>query len=266
MRNYRTVEQAVANSRWTQDVAAPLSYMGLMQCMELWREISTVDRNLEMDDEFSWPASTTGAYTAGSTYERLSQGLLRYPLTDNIWRNVAPLKCRLFVWLAAQKRVWTSDRRFRHGLQDHTSPCFICLQEEDTIEHILIQCPNARQVWFRLFQEIQLQVATPTEHDELQTWWLREASTCAKKDRKNFNVTVIMACWSLWKHRNAWAFSDTRKQYPVEQHVRVLVDEVQLWIRARRGGGNGGGDVGDSFLTGGVHLCVLFATLPDSCT
>ena len=215
-----------------------------MQCMELSREVNAVDISQEHEDEFSWPASTSGVYTAKSTYERLSQGLLRFPLAENIWRNAAPLKCRIFVWLAAQKRVWTSDRRFRHGLQDHTSPCFVCLQEEDTIEHIMIQCPHARQVWFRLFQEIQFQTSVPTQHDNLQAWRLREASRCTTRDRKNFNATVTMVCWSLWKHRNAWVFGDTRKQFSVEQHVIKLVDEVQLWIRARRGSANGGGEEG----------------------
>ena len=35
-----------------------------------------------------------------------------------VWRSWAPLKCKIFAWLAMQYRLWTSDRRARHGLQD----------------------------------------------------------------------------------------------------------------------------------------------------
>lgn len=33
----------------------------------------------------------------------------------------------LFCWLALRYRLWTSDRRHRHGLQDAPDPCFTCL-------------------------------------------------------------------------------------------------------------------------------------------
>ena len=120
----------------------------------------------------------------------------------------------------------------------------MCRSKADIIEHILIQCPHARQVWFRTFQELQIPATIPTEHDELQVWWSREATRRTIRDMNNFNAMVIMSCWSLWKHRNAWVFGDTRKQFAVEQPVRKLVDEIQLWIRARRGCENGDGEAG----------------------
>ena len=65
-----------------------------------------------------------------------------------IWRSWAPLKIKNCVWLAFKCRLWTSDRRVRHGLQEETSSCFTCLQEEDTVAHIFAGCIYARQVWF----------------------------------------------------------------------------------------------------------------------
>jgi hypothetical protein len=39
-------------------------------------------------------------------------------VAEKIWRSHAPLKCKSFMWLAAQHRLWTSDPRLRHVLQD----------------------------------------------------------------------------------------------------------------------------------------------------
>jgi hypothetical protein len=71
-----------------------------------------------------------------------------------IWRSFAPLKCKIFGWLAIRRRLWTSDRRAQHGLQDHLDPCGTCLQEEDNVDHILSQCLYAKMVWFDCLRKL----------------------------------------------------------------------------------------------------------------
>jgi hypothetical protein len=119
-----------------------------VQCIRLWEAIEDVDRVHEEPDKFSWTGASNGQYTAKSTYKMLWQGTHEFAMYKPIWRSYAPLKCKIFGWLALKHRLWTSDRRHRHGLQDQTSTCFTCLQEEDTVEHILVQCPYARQTSF----------------------------------------------------------------------------------------------------------------------
>jgi hypothetical protein len=45
---------------------------------------------------------------------------------------------RYFAWLALRYRLWTSDRRHRHGLQDHIDPSLLCLQQDDTVCSVLM--------------------------------------------------------------------------------------------------------------------------------
>jgi hypothetical protein len=82
-------------------------------------------------------------------------------MSSPVWKSFAPAKCNIFVWLALKYRIWTSDRRARHGLQDHPNPCYRCLQEEDTVDHILTQCPYARQVWFDVLCSAGLNIQEP---------------------------------------------------------------------------------------------------------
>uniref|UniRef100_A0A8R7QH62 Uncharacterized protein n=1 Tax=Triticum urartu TaxID=4572 RepID=A0A8R7QH62_TRIUA len=46
-------------------------------------------------------------------------------LVPTHWNSWVPLNCKIFICLASQHRVWTSDRQVRRGLQDHILPCFL---------------------------------------------------------------------------------------------------------------------------------------------
>ena len=144
-RNRRTVQQALEDNSWVQDVAGELSFTGHIQFLNLCQAIATTHRDDSSLDTFAWPADASGQYSARSVYNMLCQGRERVPYASCIWRSWAPLKCKIHVWLTIQHRIWTSDRRARHGLQDHPSACFTCLQEEDNAEHIHLQCSYASQ-------------------------------------------------------------------------------------------------------------------------
>lgn len=82
----------------------------------LWVQIAGVQRDSTVPDSFTWLCFNSGEYTARSTYDMLCQGRIRISMVDCIWKSQAPLKCKLFSWLTLKHKVWTSDRRARHGL------------------------------------------------------------------------------------------------------------------------------------------------------
>lgn len=154
--NSRTVQWALEGEQWSADIPDITSHMALLQLMHLRQAIASVHRDTQMPDTFLWPCATSTRYSAKSTYDRLCEGLPTCPYAAAIWRSWAPLKCKIFTWLAAQYRLWTADRRTRHGLQEHTSACYTCLQEEDTVDHILVQCGYARGTWLGCFDALHL--------------------------------------------------------------------------------------------------------------
>ena len=127
-RNSRTVAQGLDHNAWLSDVPGTMAYRGARECLVLWAAINGVERDPASTDCFLWPWSPSGAYSASSTYKMLVQGRELFPLAEPIWKSGATPKSKLFVWLATQHRIWTSDRRMRHGLDDHVSPCFVCLR------------------------------------------------------------------------------------------------------------------------------------------
>jgi hypothetical protein len=64
-------------------------------------------------------------------------------------------------------------------------------QEEDTSEHILVQCVTAREVWFGCAHKLNLSYTPPTQDDTLQEWWLQERARFRPKERKGFDGLVV---------------------------------------------------------------------------
>jgi hypothetical protein len=233
MKNSRTVEQALVDDLWVADVVDEQSMMGAMEGARLWMEVRRVIRDTSMPDEFTWPACESGQYTARDTYIRLTQGGEQFQLHEAIWKSPATPKSKLFIWLAAQHQIWTSDRRARHNLQDHPSSCFVCLQEEDNAEHILMQCVFAREVWHTCGQRLGFHYIVPSTDCVLEAWWTRERWRFGRKRRKHFDALVCTICHALWQHRNEWVFGNTERQHSAQSLAGIIVDEYKLLLRAR---------------------------------
>ncbi|KAK1617070.1 hypothetical protein QYE76_022587 [Lolium multiflorum] len=132
--------------------------------------------------------------------------------------------------------IWSSDRRASHGLQEHPDPCYTCLQEEDTVDHILTQCPYARQVWFDVLRIAGPNIQEPGLDANLERWWTEARKRVRKLDRKRFDSMVIITAWTLWKQRNARVFGNAREQKDPTQILAAIKEEFHLWELARRGG------------------------------
>jgi hypothetical protein len=172
-RNSRMVAQGLENNRWTEDFQGVLTDGEAQECFALWTEIQATPTNSNIADQFSWP-SPSKVYTAKSTYDRLAIGVRRFPVSSGIWKSKASPRCKDFMWRTMHDRLWTSDRRFWHGLQDHMSTCFVYLQEEDTTNHVLLQCVTAREVWHICRENFELNIEEPTPHSVFQDWWSNE--------------------------------------------------------------------------------------------
>ncbi|KAK1597004.1 hypothetical protein QYE76_048296 [Lolium multiflorum] len=172
----------------------------------------------------------------------LMEGSIRWVLWEIIWQSKGTPKSKLFVWLAAQHRIWTSDRRLRHGLQAHSSPCFLCLQEEDTAELILVQCVFAREVWHLCRQALRLNFEIPTTDSTIQSWWTRERARFSNKDRKWFDGLVCTVCHGVWKNRNAYCFHNVQRQHTVHTLVARILEEFRLIRQAHRANRSEEGD------------------------
>ena len=69
-------------------------------------------------------------------------------------------------------------------------------------------------------------------------------ATMPGKVRRNLDNLVCLVCWSLCKNRNPWVFGNTDKQYTAVRLAARVLDEINLWMMARRGTRLGGTRLG----------------------
>jgi hypothetical protein len=235
-KNKRKVSEGLLENAWVQDLAGEISIEGCIQCIRLWEEIEKVNRNDAIPDKYVWKGAKLGVYSAKDTYDMLCQGRVIDSTFRQVWKAKAPLKGKMFCWLALRYRLWTSDRRVNHSLQTTRSACFTCLQAEDTVDHILIQCPYSRLVWYGCFQAMSVHLQEPTIEDNLENWWSATRVRVPKTDRRKFDALVILIARTLWKQRNAQVFGNVHMQWTTERIISNVQEEFKLWELAFAGG------------------------------
>ncbi|XP_047075931.1 uncharacterized protein LOC124685957 [Lolium rigidum] len=235
-KNARTIAQAMRENKWIRDISGTLATRGARVCVALWNAINSVHRQTGEPDKLSWPWNSSGTYTTSSTYRMLCQGRVRFELGTEIWSSKATPKAKLFMWLAVQHRIWTADRRMRHGLQPQSSACYVCLQEEDTAEHLLMQCVLAREVWHKCRVLLGLQFEAPLRDSTVQQWWSVERGKFRDKERHWFDSLVCTAGHALWKNRNAWCFNNVHQQRSTDELTALILDEFYKLKAVHRSG------------------------------
>ena len=95
-----------------------------------------------------------------TAYDAYFLGTIRFAPWKRIWKSWAPMKSKLFIWLATNNRRWTSDRLAKRGLP-HPAACPLCDQDDETIQHIRFLCIFAREVRTLVIRNLNLVAVVP---------------------------------------------------------------------------------------------------------
>ncbi|KAK1698988.1 hypothetical protein QYE76_015685 [Lolium multiflorum] len=135
-----------------------------------------------LEDAFRWRWTADGVYSAKSAYGAFFAGTTVAPVASQIWRSRGPYSCKFFAWLASRNRCWTVDRLQRRGLP-HPVACPLCDQESESIQHLLLGCVVAREVWAWALARWGKMEWLPSVDTELLQWW--SLLTCPPGSRRN---------------------------------------------------------------------------------
>ncbi|WVZ83247.1 hypothetical protein U9M48_030415 [Paspalum notatum var. saurae] len=224
----RTLKEGIQNSAWIKDIRGALTEIMVVEYVEVWEKVQQISLEPGRQDFFRWRWEPDGTYSAASAYKACFLGSTRFLGGDFIWRAKVPPKVKFFAWLAAQNRCWTADRRRRHGLQDDDR-CALCDQDQENINHLLLQCVFAREVWFRALRVLSWEAVVPSTSALLMEWWSVSRRRVHQDHRPTFDAVVLLVIWSLWKERNARVFDRGRSQPSV---LAKIVAEGKFWSLA----------------------------------
>lgn len=229
-RRRRTVKDALTAHRWVRDIAGARTQPVMLAILDPADKLAGVHLTPGLDDRFIWKWTASGDYSSASAYRAFFAGTTELLGARELWKTRAPPpKVKFFFWLGLHGRLWTSERRARHGLQQSPT-CVLCDQLDETHDHLLAECVYTREVWLCILSTFALGHLTPTADDTLLEWWLRTRARFHDDLQKAFDTLVLLVSWMLWKERNRRVFDDDPS--PATTLLDRVKEEADSWIAA----------------------------------
>ena len=135
-------------------------------------------------------------------------------------------KISFFTWEATCSKALTLDLIQKRGWA-LANKCFMCLEKEETIDHLLLHCTKTRVLWDLLFNLFGLSGVLPSSVRETLLSW--HGSFVGKKRKKVWRAAPLYIFWMVWKARNRLAFKDDVLSIPRLKYSFVL----SLWSEAK---------------------------------
>ena len=140
-------------------------------------------------------------------------------LDYNVLRGYAVLLLREGEFERARDLMLRMSRR--KGLSDEAT-CQLCDQELETIDHLLLQCPFSRSLWFEVLSIFGWGPWTPSAADSLKVWWFGLLSSLHGAARKKAGSIILLLLREIWLERNSRIF-----RY-LDRPVHILLDAIRL--------------------------------------
>lgn len=207
---------------WIQEIIEP--YMSEMNRLRLASVV--LDEVTGARDRMSWGESKDGLFTVKSAYTFLTRNTVPRPnmeaLYRRVWSVINPERVRVFLWLVTHQVIMTNMERKRRHLSEN-SVCPLCKGGDETILHVLRECPAAAGLWIRLVPR--------SKHQRFFTLplleWLFE--NLAKREPiwgDSWPTLFALTVWWCWKWRCGYVFGDEGKCRDRVQFLRGKAREV----------------------------------------
>lgn len=124
-----------------------------------------------------------------------------------IWSSQSLPKVKKFLWQCSVEAAIPTKRSLRLKKCYDSPLCPICLEEVETIEHMLLLCPWAMEVWSLCPLDIHIR---RERIYRIEQWMLETLDACRGEEVEAQNCGTIFSflCWNIWKARNAWVFEN----------------------------------------------------------
>ncbi|RVW34286.1 putative ribonuclease H protein [Vitis vinifera] len=193
-------------SGWTPLFARAFNDWEIDLVERLLQKIQAFRVQREEEDKMIWTASKNGAFSVRSLYSMMEQGGLSLFPSERIWRARVPPKVAFFAWEASWGKILTQEQLQRRGFS-LANRCFLCLSEEETVDHLLLHCVKTRVLWNLLFSLFGISwTLSCTVKTTLLGW---NGGFVEKRRKKAWQMAPLCIFWSVWKERNRGSLAES---------------------------------------------------------
>ena len=191
--------------------------------------LHTLGSNLphsEHGDRMIWKLSKKGDFNVRSFYDKLRGPLPIIFPWKGIWKVKVPTHVSFFVWSATWEKILTGDNLRCRGF-DFVNWCIMCRCNGETVNHLLLYCGKAFQLWSLVFRSFGISWVLPRSiADTLFGWW----NWFGKHSSRVWNLAPLCLMWCIWRKRNWRTFEDRDKSD--DQLLADFSGSLFYWSRA----------------------------------
>lgn len=190
-------------------------------------------------DRISWGKSPDGQFSVKSAYSLLTKDDSPKPHLGKLFACVrkveAPERVRIFLWLVIHQVIMTNVERHRRHLVD-SGLCQVCKSGDESILHVLRDCPAMAGIWQRLVAPRRVQSFFGKT---LLEWMYMNLSNEKEVDGVKWATRFAMAAWWGWKWRCRNVFDNHGRCRDRVRFVKDLAKEVAVAFNNSRARASG---------------------------
>lgn len=195
-------------------------------------EEAQFDHGATEPDTILWTRTASGEYSARSAYDMQFEGGALSSFPKTVWKVWAPFRCKFFMWLLLQNRVWTVDiLLLREWLNSYFCP--MCYRSLETAHHLFAECPATSSIWRAVSSWSGCASPHPdawNEDADLVGWFFDLAGSAMDAATKGTHSLAILVVCLIWCDRNNRIFNNLEK--PIAKLVDDIRDATRPWCVA----------------------------------
>ena len=82
--------------------------------------------------------------------------------------------------------------------------CPMCLEDEETIDHLLLRCNSATKIWNNIISWFGCSWVFPKNIQDLFMAW--KSPQRSHQGKEMWNLSFLAVIWHIWRERNARCF------------------------------------------------------------
>lgn len=199
-------------------------------------ELQTVVENAGLKgegvDKWEWLKDSAKTCSARSAYCWLGSNVNSRvdPFFNQLWRGVAPLKVKGFVWKLAQDRISTLVNLACRNVPLESVICKGCEKVDETANHLFFKCVKFGLVWSSVLNWWKL--CGPMQGGCKDHFVQFSGLISGNKKHREIWITIWLAViWIIWSTRNDVIFSG--KVMEVSELVELIKLKTWLWFNAK---------------------------------
>ncbi|XP_071700204.1 uncharacterized protein [Rutidosis leptorrhynchoides] len=184
-------------------------------------------------DKWKWSIASDGIFRVKTLATELDMHSLPTCTAQNntLRNNLVPKKIEIFVWRALKKRLPVRLELDKRGIDLHSVRCPLCDDDLESVDHSLIFCKNAFDVWERVFKWWNLGNFLLLSLHEIFEGNANLNNTLSGFGKKIWQASMWCCAYLIWKNQNNMVFQNKCWNAP------LALNEIQVksfeWVATR---------------------------------